>query len=194
MLLESLNLAVAWSLPLLFVCKDNGWAVTTRSAQVTGGDLEQRAAAFGMPAESVDGLEVEAVADAAARAVDRARQRPGPSFIRARCTRADGHFLGDPMIRTAQRPIAEGGELFGKVVKAVVSTKGGGLAARAGSVAGMLDGLRRARQDGREGRRDPLERLRRRLRRQREQLELIDRQVAEEIAGAVSGATEEADR
>jgi len=194
MLLESLNLAVAWSLPLVFVCKDNGWAVTTRSSQVTGGDLEQRAASFGMPAESIDGLELEAVSAAAARAVERARQRRGPSFIRGRCLRADGHFLGDPMVRTAQRPIAEGGALFGKVVRAAVSAKGGGLAARAGTVVGMVDQLRRARQGRRDDRHDPLQRARRGLRRQREQLELVDRQVAEEVAAAVAHALEEASR
>ena len=190
MLLESFNLAVAWSLTLVFVCKDNGWAVTTRSSQVTGGDLEQRAASFGMPAESVDGLDVAAVSDAAARAVDRARGKRGPSFIRAHCTRADGHLLGDPMVRTAQRPIAEGGALFGKVVKAAVAVKGGGLAARAGTVAGMMDKLRRARRDRRDDRNDPLQRARRALRRQREQVERIDQQVAEEVAAAVASALE----
>ena len=48
MLLESWNLAVAWRLPVLFVCKDNGWAITTRSPAVTGGDLVERARGFGL--------------------------------------------------------------------------------------------------------------------------------------------------
>jgi pyruvate dehydrogenase E1 component alpha subunit len=50
MLLESLNLAVAWNLPVVFVCKDNAWAITTPSSSVTGGALLDRAASFGMPA------------------------------------------------------------------------------------------------------------------------------------------------
>ena len=43
MLMESMNLASVWNLPVLFVCKDDGWAITTQSVKMTGGDLNQRA-------------------------------------------------------------------------------------------------------------------------------------------------------
>ncbi len=43
MLMESMNLAAAWKLPVLFVCKDDGWAITTKSGEMTGGDLNERA-------------------------------------------------------------------------------------------------------------------------------------------------------
>jgi len=51
MALETLNLAVAWRLPLVIVCIDNGWAITTTSDSVTGGSLVERAQGFGMRAE-----------------------------------------------------------------------------------------------------------------------------------------------
>ena len=65
MLMESMNLAVAWKLPVIFVCKDNGWAITTPANTVVGGNLLARAQAFGMKAIEVDGAEVEAVWSAA---------------------------------------------------------------------------------------------------------------------------------
>lgn len=99
MLMESLNLAAAWRLPVVFVCKDNRWAVTTRSSALTGGGLRRRLGAFGMPLERVDGRDVEAVAAAASRAVARGRAGRGPTVLLTRCPRPEGHFLGDPLVR-----------------------------------------------------------------------------------------------
>jgi TPP-dependent pyruvate/acetoin dehydrogenase alpha subunit len=53
MLMESMNLAAVWDLPVLFVCKDDGWAITTVSKKVTGGDLNARAGGLGVPAVEV---------------------------------------------------------------------------------------------------------------------------------------------
>jgi len=72
MLLEAMNLAGVWKLPVLFVCKDNAWAITTDSSAVTAGRLVERARAF-MPAVELDGSDVRAVWDAAHAAIDRAR-------------------------------------------------------------------------------------------------------------------------
>lgn len=163
MLLETLNLAVAWSLPLLFVCKDNEWAITTRSARVTSGNLVERARAFGMAAVAVDGGEVTAVAEAAGEAVERVRRDAAPMFILARCPRPDGHMMGDPLRRIAANPLREGARTFAEVSAAVVSRRGGGLGARASSVASILDRVRRAGADGRERNDDPLRRARARL-------------------------------
>ena len=109
MLMESLNLATAWGLPVVFVCKDNRWAVTTRSAALTGGGLRRRLGAFGMPVVRVDGTDVEKVDRAARRAVARARTGGGPSVLLARCARLEGHFLGDPLVRltTALRELTD---------------------------------------------------------------------------------------
>ncbi|TEU03185.1 MAG: thiamine pyrophosphate-dependent dehydrogenase E1 component subunit alpha [Dehalococcoidia bacterium] len=102
MLVETLNLAVAWKLPMLFVCKDNQWAITTLSHSVTGGNLIDRAKAFGMPAMEIDGTDVEAVWNAAGQGADRARNGNGPTFLLAHCPRLEGHFLMIGQIRTDQ--------------------------------------------------------------------------------------------
>lgn len=104
MLLEALNLASVWRLPVLFVCKDSRWAITTRSARMTGGSLTRRARAFGLPAAEVDGHRPWAVWKAAARAIDRARQGRGASFLVVRVKRPRGHFEDDELVRVARHP------------------------------------------------------------------------------------------
>jgi len=121
MLMESLNLAAAWKLPLVFVCKDNNWAITTRSSSVTGGCLDRRARSFGMPAYRVDGTRVEKVWAAAERAVKKARAGKGPSFILARCPRMEGHFLGDPLLRVYSEPVRQTVELAPGLTRAMFS-------------------------------------------------------------------------
>jgi TPP-dependent pyruvate/acetoin dehydrogenase alpha subunit len=121
MLMESLNLAAAWKLPLVFVCKDNNWAITTRSCSVTGGDLLRRARSFGMPARRVDGTRVEKVWTAAAKATRRARAGRGPSFILTSCPRMEGHFLGDPLLRVYREPIKQTMEIGPALARAMFS-------------------------------------------------------------------------
>lgn len=130
MLLESLNLAAAWKLPLVFVCKDNRWAITTRSRSVTGGNLLRRARSFGMPASRVDGTRVERVWKAAGKAVGRARAGRGPSFILASCPRMEGHFLGDPMLRVFREPLRQTREIGPPLLRALVSRPARALAGR----------------------------------------------------------------
>jgi pyruvate dehydrogenase E1 component alpha subunit len=188
MLLETLNLAVAWELPLVLVCKDNGWAITTRSEGVTGGELVGRAAAFGLATADVDGADVAQVEKAASAAGARARRGRGPSFLRARVPRLDGHFLGDALVRAASSPAGDGRETLASVAAAAVSRGGAGLAARAGGVLQLLDLLRRARRQDRDTRRDPLERARRALR--EDEADRIEADAAAEIARAIAAALE----
>lgn len=194
MLLESMNLAAAWRLPVIFVCKDNGWAITTRSERVTGGALLQRADAFGLTAREVDGLDPAAVHKEAGRLVERARKGKGPGFLLARTTRLDGHLCGDPMLRMARKPVAEGSDLFGKVINATLSGGGGGVGARAASMANMLNLLRQARKQRRDHKDDPLVRCRRALKGQEQDVERIDEQVGAEIDAALAAAMEEVPR
>jgi TPP-dependent pyruvate/acetoin dehydrogenase alpha subunit len=124
MLLESLNLAAAWKLPVLFVCKDNHMAITTPSPTVTGGVLVERAGGFGMPALELDGLDVETVWFAAGEAMERARRGKGPTFFQARCVHLEGHFLGDPLLRVARHPIKEIKPMAGPLMKSLLHPKG----------------------------------------------------------------------
>jgi pyruvate dehydrogenase E1 component alpha subunit len=107
MLLESMNLASAWKLPAVFVCKDDAWSITTRSGNMTGGDLSERARGFGIPAIDVDGGDVSKVWEAAGQAIERARSGQGPAFLRARCVHLEGHFLGYQLINLVRDPLRE---------------------------------------------------------------------------------------
>lgn len=95
-MLESLNWAGVFDLPLLFVCEDNTYSDRTRTATVTAGPgIVARARAFGIPAESVDGNDVVAVHDAAERLVRDVRDRRGPRFLHATTYRWKGHLALD---------------------------------------------------------------------------------------------------
>ncbi|RLB62015.1 MAG: thiamine pyrophosphate-dependent dehydrogenase E1 component subunit alpha [Deltaproteobacteria bacterium] len=187
MLLESLNLATAWSLPVIFVCKDNGWAITTNTASVTGGDLAARARGFGLVVQDVDGLDGSSVDAAAARAFRRARRGQGPSFIQARCSRLDGHFLGDPMVKTARQPMKQGAEVLRKIMAAALKSGGGSLTDRASSLLSMTRLLVKVRDNRRGGRNDPLVRARRVLRRRHgTEVSEIEETVRNEVRDALS--------
>ena len=149
MLLESLNLAAAWKLPLIFVCKDNRWAVTTRSATVTGGDLVQRAAAFGMPAQHLDGVQVATVWQASGEAVRRARRGEGPSFLLCQVPRPNGHLLGDPLVRIAEHPLRESAQVVPSLARALLEGDGASVTQRLswlGTTTAPVSDARRARR------------------------------------------------
>jgi TPP-dependent pyruvate/acetoin dehydrogenase alpha subunit len=102
---ECLNFAQVLSLPVVFVCENNGYGEFTPWEQVTaGGDITARAATYGMPAAKVDGNDLEAVMRDARQAVERARAGDGPSFIEALTYRHLGHSKSDP---GAYRPEGE---------------------------------------------------------------------------------------
>ena len=97
-LFETLNLATLWRLPLIFVCENNGYAATVPVAVATGvEDIAERAAAFGMPSESIDGMDVRAVRRAAEIAVARARAGDGPTFLECLTYRFVGHHTAEAM-------------------------------------------------------------------------------------------------
>ena len=103
---ESLNLASLWKLPVVFVVEDNDWGISVpRSASTCVTSNAVRAAGYDMPGERVEENSVDAVYQAAERAVDRARGGGGPSLIEVHTLRLWGHFEGDPQ---AYRPDLEG--------------------------------------------------------------------------------------
>ena len=94
---ESINLAAIWGLPVLFVCENNLYAMGTalaRSESET--NLAVKASAYEVPAWSVDGMDVRAVAETARRAVDSVRAGGGPHFLEARTFRFRAHSMFDP--------------------------------------------------------------------------------------------------
>lgn len=93
---EGLNMAAALNLPVVFVCENNQFGMSTPfSYHSKNKSISQRAAAYDMPGVTVDGNDPVAVRDVAAAAVERARQGGGPTLIECLTWRHYGHFLGD---------------------------------------------------------------------------------------------------
>jgi acetoin:2,6-dichlorophenolindophenol oxidoreductase subunit alpha len=94
---ESLNLCAVRKLPVVFLCENNGWAVSTPTERSTAvKDIADRAHGYAIPGKVVDGGDVEQVYDTVAEAVARARSGDGPSLIEAKTYRLWGHWVGDP--------------------------------------------------------------------------------------------------
>jgi len=106
---EALNLAAVWRLPALFVCENNLYMEYTPIASVTAvaQPAADRAPAYGLPAEVIDGNDVVAVWEATARAVERARAGNGPTIIEALTYRQYGHSRADPAKYRPQEEVDE---------------------------------------------------------------------------------------
>jgi pyruvate dehydrogenase E1 component alpha subunit len=93
---EAVNLAAAWSLPVVFLCENNQWAISCPYEKaVKNPDIAQRAAGYGIPGVTVDGFNPFAVYGAAKEAVEHARSGGGPTLIVAKNWRYVGHFVAD---------------------------------------------------------------------------------------------------
>jgi pyruvate dehydrogenase E1 component alpha subunit len=102
-LLEALNLAALWQLPVIFVCENNGYATTMPVRTGVAGTATGRAEAFGIPGATVDGMDVETVREAAAEAVARARRGDGPSLLECMTYRFGPHHTMEFGIRLNYR-------------------------------------------------------------------------------------------
>ena len=95
---EAMNLASLWNLPVLFVCQNNGYAeMTPTSKTMKIPQVVDRALAYDMPGRRVDGNDPNAVHQATAEAVERARSGGGPTFLELTTYRFSGHYFGDTM-------------------------------------------------------------------------------------------------
>jgi pyruvate dehydrogenase E1 component alpha subunit len=106
--LESLNLAAVWSLPVVFVVENNGYAEATASEfHQSGIDVAKRADGFGLPGVVVDGHDFFAVYETAGEAIRRARDGGGPSLLECKVNRYYGHFEGDQQTYRAPGEVQE---------------------------------------------------------------------------------------
>jgi pyruvate dehydrogenase E1 component alpha subunit len=97
---ESMNMAALWDLPVIFMCENNGYAITTSYKNSVSVDhVSDRASAYGMPGVLVDGQDAIAVWEATNEAVLRARAGEGPTLIEAMTYRYEDHSLGLDRIR-----------------------------------------------------------------------------------------------
>jgi acetoin:2,6-dichlorophenolindophenol oxidoreductase subunit alpha len=102
---ECLNIAATWKLPMLYVCENNMYAAQTAAAATHAmPDVAGRAAGYGIPGIVVDGNDIFAVYQAAARAVARARAGDGPTLIECKTYRWRSHTerIGQPDFRTPE--------------------------------------------------------------------------------------------
>jgi len=91
---EAMNLAAVWRLPMIFLCENNQYALSTASERTTAGEsIAARAAGYGIPGVRVDGNDVFAVYDAVQTAVERARAGQGPTLVEAVTYRWGGHSM-----------------------------------------------------------------------------------------------------
>src|SRR5215471_6288825 len=106
---EALNLAAVWALPVLFVCENNLYMEYTPIGEVTAvaNPAADRASAYGLPGEVIDGNDVVVVRDAVARAAERARAGLGPTVLEAKTYRHFGHSRTDPATYRPADEVAE---------------------------------------------------------------------------------------
>ncbi len=194
MLMESMNLASAWNLPLVFVCKDDGWAITAQSERMTGGDLNERARGLGVPAVEVDGLDVLEVWEASHAAIERARSGQGPTFLHARCVHFEGHFLGLQLLRLVRDPLREMPGIAVPLTRSFLSRPGG--AAVRDRVAGLKEVLAAVLSTVRDPRRDsandPVRRTRETLLSDPARLQELEERIEQEMGLVLASALAEA--
>jgi pyruvate dehydrogenase E1 component alpha subunit len=104
---ECMNLAALWALPVIFVCEDNGYAVSLPTCASAAGSAVERARSYGMTAEEVDGMDAVRVYEAAAAATERARHGGGPSYLHMRTYRFRGHHHGEAVLKLNYRSAEE---------------------------------------------------------------------------------------
>ena len=105
---ESLNMASAWKLPVIFINENNGYGIScpqSKSMAIT--DIADRAAGYDMPGVVIDGNDVLAVYEAVTMAVERARKGQGPSLIECKTYRWRGHFEGDACVYRSEKELEE---------------------------------------------------------------------------------------
>jgi pyruvate dehydrogenase E1 component alpha subunit len=95
-LYECANIAALWKLPVVYLCENNKYAMSTPIVKASAVvDLSARAAAFGMPSANVDGMDVLQMREAVYHAAERARRGDGPSLLVSDTYRFEGHNVGD---------------------------------------------------------------------------------------------------
>ncbi len=105
---ETINMAAAWDLPVIFLIENNQYAIATRSAWVTREqELYKRAAGYGIEGIQVDGFNVFDVYCAVKKAVDKARKGQGPTLIEAKYMRILGHFVADDQAYRDQKEVRD---------------------------------------------------------------------------------------
>ncbi|MBS1782171.1 MAG: pyruvate dehydrogenase (acetyl-transferring) E1 component subunit alpha [Bacteroidetes bacterium] len=123
---ESFNMAMLWNLPVVFICENNHYAMGTSVARTSKVlDIYRLADAYDMPADSIDGMSCEEVHKAIERAVKRAREKGGPTFLEIKTYRYRGHSMSDPAKYRTKEELEEYKEKdpINQVLKTIMDNK-----------------------------------------------------------------------
>lgn len=105
---EAVNMAAIWDLPVLFICENNEYGVSTRIEDVMSVEnVADRAHAYGIPGVTLDGQDVELVYSTTLQMAERARNGEGPCIIECKTYRYEGHNFGDPQIYRSREEVDE---------------------------------------------------------------------------------------
>lgn len=193
MMLETFNLAVVWSLPIIFVCKDNNWAIATNSSEITNNNLIGRAQGFGMHAFEVNGNDVEAVWVAAKDAMQRARRGDGPTFLLAsRIQHQPGHMLSTPWTRLTRQPHKQVRSMFIPLLRSLFRINGAPIRKRFNSLSYLLSLILKSGKAHSTKSFDPLVATRQKLKIDLDRLQEMESDVEEEIQQTVITALSKA--
>lgn len=113
-LAETMNLAAVWDIPIIFCCENNGFAVTMPITTASATPIAERAAGYGFPVRVVDGMDPQAVYEAAQELVDRARSGGGPAFLECTTYRFAGHHTAEANQNLSYRTAEEIGVWKGR--------------------------------------------------------------------------------
>ncbi len=105
---ESINMAAAWDLPIVYIIENNLYGISVDIRRVTKEhQLSKRATGYGIPGLTIDGNDVFAVYDTVSTAVDRARKGQGPTLIECLTYRWQGHHVGDPATYRDEQEVSD---------------------------------------------------------------------------------------
>ncbi|RME99568.1 MAG: dehydrogenase [Chloroflexi bacterium] len=105
---ESLNMASIWNLPVIFICENNQYAMSMPARRaISVPHVADRAAAYGLPGQTVDGMDVLAVFRAVRQAAERARTGHGPTLLEMLTYRYKGHSKSDKQVYRTKTEVAE---------------------------------------------------------------------------------------
>ncbi len=108
MLHETFNMAMLWNLPVVFICENNFYAMGTSVARTSKVlDIYKLADAYDMPSDSIDGMSPEDVHNGVMRAVNRAREKGGPTLLEIKTYRYKGHSMSDPQKYRTKEEVEE---------------------------------------------------------------------------------------
>lgn len=123
---ETLNMAMLWNLPVIFIIENNRYAMGTSVERTTNVfDLHKLGLAYDMPSYQVDGMSCETVHDSITEAVDRARKGNGPTLLEMQTYRYKGHSMSDPAKYRSKKELEEykDADPIGKVLKTIKDKK-----------------------------------------------------------------------